>query len=142
MSSGTSNIVVNLKNDGFGTEATTSQSNLERLQFVSDMFGGDMQNVNLYGASNGSHAVISMAAVLKDNPNIDIKNVMAIDYGLAGQTNEQFIKDLASSGTNLILGTDSSREDENDALVQNTTYLHKYLQNKDFTNLGRSFILQ
>lgn len=32
--------------------------------------------------------------------------------------------------------------DENDALVQNTTYLHKYLQNKDFTNLGRSFILQ
>lgn len=33
-------------------------------------------------------------------------------------------------------------QDENDALVQNTTYLHKYLQNKDFTNLGRSFILQ
>lgn len=32
--------------------------------------------------------------------------------------------------------------DENDALVQNTTYLHKYLQNKDFTNLSRSFILQ
>lgn len=32
--------------------------------------------------------------------------------------------------------------DENDALVQNTTYLQKCLQNKDFTNLRESFILQ
>lgn len=33
-------------------------------------------------------------------------------------------------------------QDENDALVQNTTYLQKCLQNKDFTNLRESFILQ
>ena len=32
--------------------------------------------------------------------------------------------------------------DENDALVQNTTYLQTCLQNKDFTNLRESFILQ
>lgn len=107
MSNGTQSIVVNLDKSA----PNLAEKNCEILKSISNIFGGDINNVNLYGASNGSDTVVKIAADASDIDGITIRNVMPVDYAYASSTSEEYMKKLAQSGTNLILATDNVRDE-------------------------------
>lgn len=108
-------------------------------------YNGNLVGVFNIGETIGGKLPASLSLVYNTN-DVVLNNNIGVGLGLRFNLN-QTVKETTIEDINYLEYVDEDGTihyflDENDALVQNTTYLHKYLQNKDFTNLGRSFILQ
>ena len=101
-----SSIVVELENGDFGyaEQQANAQVNLEKLDYVYNLVGGNKDDVTLYGASNGSVFAVSTAAEsVRGNSDISIGDVVVVDYYDSHNRSKIFEDDLK-----LLAGADVS----------------------------------
>ncbi len=134
-----SSIVVELENGDFGyaEQQANAQVNLEKLDYVYNLVGGNKDDVTLYGASNGSVFAVSTAAEsVRGNSDISIGDVVVVDYYDSHNRSKIFEDDLK-----LLAGADVSITGITDSENSNNTTTGTRKLLIDYSELGGEAIL-
>ena len=112
MRDGSDSIVISAVNGENYEQATiqqTAQTNLNIIDTSINIFGGDRNNVGIYGASNGSvYAFTTVAESLKGDSNINFAWCTNVDYFNSGAyMSDSDIQLLTDNGVRMIIVTDN-----------------------------------